>query len=90
MSRMQMTGRRHCRQRAGEEVRRQSKSSQECGPSWARERRATSSAVRCWLSPDQSYVRDPNQRTVLMPVQMPDQARAAAAAWALPVRVLHG
>ena len=60
-------------QRAGEDVRRQSKSSQECGPSWARERRATSSAVRCWLSPDQSYVRDPNQRTVFMPAQIPGQ-----------------
>ena len=58
-------------QRMGEELRRQSKSSQECGENCSSERFALSMTVFCWLSPDQSYVRDPNQRTVFIPTYIP-------------------
>lgn len=51
-------GTRHCRQRAGEENTRQSRSSQLCGVNCAAVRAALSSSVRCWLRPVQLYSRD--------------------------------
>ena len=71
MRRMRTTGKRQWMQRMGEEVRCQSKSSQECGENCSSERLALSITVFCWLSPDQSYVREPNQRTVFIPRYIP-------------------